>query len=99
LTACPIAQLEIEVYSETDTAMLNDFKTTGRATKKLYDDGRVNYDFSKHRPNPTKTDAVIPFTNIVYRNQKKVAFAFKDDVAVLAYCRPATDKLVTTTTC
>jgi len=91
--------LEIEVYSETDTAMLNDFKTTGRATKKLYDDGRVNYDFSKHRPNPTKTDAVIPFTNIVYRNQKKVAFAFKDDVAVLAYCRPATDKLVTTTTC
>jgi hypothetical protein len=42
--------------------------------------------FAKNRPiskDATSTDA---FTNIVWKSTKKVAFAFKEDVAVLAYC-------------
>jgi hypothetical protein len=90
---CPKADLAIEVYKETDTAKMNDFKKSGRATTEVYKKGRANYDFSKNRANnPADPKNVEGFTNIVWRKNLEVAFAFKDDLAVFAYCvLPATN--------
>jgi hypothetical protein len=100
---CPKANLAIEVYKEADAAKLGDFKKSGRATTELYKKGRSNYDFSKNRPNDAASPTnVESFTNIVWRKNLEVAFAFKDDVAVLAYCiLPAsnTSKRISDATC
>jgi hypothetical protein len=52
----------------------------------------ANYLFSKSKPvnsDPTTVDA---FTNIVWKANKKVGFAFRDNVAVLAYSTLAVDE-------
>jgi len=67
---------------------MHEFLTTGRATQTLYDDQVGAYDFSHHRPVNLDARSVTAFTNIVWSSTKFVAFAVKDEWAVMAYCKP-----------
>jgi hypothetical protein len=68
---------------------MNAFRATGRATQKTYESQVSSYGFSKNRPINLAPASVTAFTNIVWRATKKVAFALRGDLAVLAYCTPA----------
>jgi hypothetical protein len=86
---CKATEIAIAVYQETDTAQLNAFRSTGRATQKMYDADIAGYGFSKNRPINLDPKSVARFTNIVWGATKKVGFAYRDNVAVLAYCQVA----------
>jgi hypothetical protein len=83
---CKASEIALTVYQETDTAKLNDFRSTGLATQKSYDADIASYGFSKNRPINLDPKSVVRFTNIVWGGNKKVGFAYRDNIAVLGYC-------------
>jgi len=83
---CKAAEIALAVYQEADAAKLNDFRSTGRATQQLYDTDISSYGFSKNRPINLDPKSVAKFTNVVWGSTRKVGFAYRDNIAVLAYC-------------
>jgi hypothetical protein len=52
----------------------------------VYRDDSTSYDFSKYHPINFDPASVTKFTNIVWAATKKVAFAYRDNHALLVYC-------------
>jgi hypothetical protein len=92
---CPKTKIAMTVYTETDTAKMKDFRTTGRATTKSYEADLQNYLFSKNRPINKDGTTTDKFTNIAWKKTKLVGFALRGKYAVLGYCSLAPTKATT----